>query len=134
VGASLHPDLNPAYEVLLQANPDIVSGDESEDQGETVYIIYQYPWRDEKVGFFLRSVEVLAEAEKRNEFNQRSRGHVPRTRIPTTTDVCRSGRPVRGLPKNWYNQMWLKTLSDLEARHLRMKPEVPLVHTAEVRE
>jgi hypothetical protein len=131
----LHPDLNPAYEVLLQANPDIVSGDESENQeGETVYIIYQYPWRDEKVGVFLRDIEVLAEIDKRNEINQRSRGNAPRARIPTSVGVCRSGRPVRGLPKNWYNQMWLKTLSDLEARHLRMKPEVPLVHTAEVRE
>jgi hypothetical protein len=119
----------------MQANPDIVSGDESETQeGEPVYIVYQYSWRDEQVGAFLRDIEVLTEAEKRQDFNQRSRGNAPRTRIPTTVNVCRSGSPVRGLPKNWYNQTWLKGLTDLEKRQLRMKPAVPLVHTADVRE
>jgi hypothetical protein len=64
-GATLHPDLAHIEEVLLHANPDIVSGDESENQdGEPVYIIHQYFWRDGKVGIFLRDLEVLAEAHK----------------------------------------------------------------------
>jgi hypothetical protein len=130
----LHPDLNPVFEVLLQATPDIVSCDESENEEcEPVYTVYQYSWRDEKVGVFLRDVEVLAEAKKQNEFNQRTRGKGPRTRIPTTDNVCRPGKPVRGLPKNWYNQTWLKSLTDPEKEQLRMKPEVPLAYTADVR-
>jgi hypothetical protein len=119
---------------IKKLGPSGVSGDESEIQdGETVYVVYDYFWRHEEVGPFLRKIDEMADGTKRNEFGQRSRGNASRKRIPTEQRrVYRPGAPARGLPRNWYNPTFLNGLSDEKKRQLQMQKSVPLVHSPEV--
>lgn len=125
-----HKDLHHYTLFLETLGWDGVSGDESETQArETRYVIYPYEWRNPEVIPWIRVFDVVYEVSMRNSFNERGRGNAARRRVPTTLKETRKGKVIIGLPSNFYNLVWLKTLSDDEKEDLDMQDPVDLTHT-----
>lgn len=129
-----HKDLLRFTEILEVLGWDGVSGDESETEGhETRYVIYPYEWRNPEIIPWIRIFDVVHEVSMRNTFNERGRGNSARTRVATTLkDVTRRGKVIIGLPSNFYNPVWLRTLSEAEQEDLEAQEPMDLVHTAAI--
>lgn len=111
-----------------------MSGDESDTQdGSPRYVIYQYDWRSD-LSEWLQLFDKIYQLSKLDGFGTRSRGNSSRIRVATTTTERRVGKPVPGLPANWYNEKWLSDLEPWEKEDLQMEPDVPLVHSEAVKQ
>ncbi|KAG1881313.1 hypothetical protein F4604DRAFT_1578180, partial [Suillus subluteus] len=132
--AYCHEDLVNYRNILRDMGPDGMSGDESDARdGLKRYVIFLDEWRNPEVAPWIRVFDRIFMTTKFNQVNRPKRGNWPRIRIPTTQcNVRRTGKPVPGLPCNFYNEAWLNTLDEDELETLNVQQSISLVHSEEV--
>lgn len=114
-----------------------MSDDESDHGGEggalqgRRYKIAKVQWRSPEATKWLRTMDFIYAGTKINEDRTSRPGNQFRQRYSSTLE--RVGCPIIGLPRNFYNEMWLSTLNPKERDELRMQPEVDLSFSVEER-
>lgn len=114
--------------------PDGMSGDESDARdGVKRYVIFLDKWRNPAIAPWIRVFDRIFMTTKFNEVNRPKRGNWPRIRVPTTQrNVQREGKPIPGLPRNFYDEAWLSTLDQDDLESLNVQEPIRLVHSPEV--
>jgi len=114
-----------------------MSGDETDRcgrhpiRGQRKFMVVRPYWRSQEVTKWLRVIDNLYMVYRFSSNGRASRGNWVRQRID-------SGRvdpdlfPVTGLPENFYDEEWLRGLSQEEMDRLEVQPGVNLEHSAKV--
>lgn len=111
-----------------------MSGDESERAEENQprvhrkFTVVRPAWRSPKVTTWL---QVFDDAHLDSRFSQSgraTRGSWVRHRVRSNSRVDDAHPPVTGLPRNFYDEGWLRHLSESELDALDMRAEVNLEH------
>lgn len=100
------------------------SSDEEEDTGRLVYRYTPPAWQSKDLRTFFESLDDLGRQDWLRPFGKRrSSGNPPRARV-------RSGKPAdplavapRGLPRNFYDETWLKGLKEWQLMELDVQDE-----------
>lgn len=111
-----------------------MSEDEHDNEGfnlvprskEPKYKITQYTWRSPELHDWLDIFSLMHLANKWHADGRRKRGNWVRTRFLTAKPQTKVGRPVSGLPKNFYNQEWLDGLSPSQLKKYNIQPAIDL--------
>ncbi|KIK31780.1 hypothetical protein CY34DRAFT_102778 [Suillus luteus UH-Slu-Lm8-n1] len=129
-----HEDLVGYRDIIRDMGPDGMSGDESDTRdGIKRYVIFLDKWRNPAVAPWIRVFDRIFMTTKFNEVNRPKRGNWPRIRVPTTQrNVQREGKPIPGLPRNFYDEAWLSTLDQDDLETLNIQEPIRLVHSQEV--
>lgn len=99
---------------------------------EQKYIITQYRWRAPALHDWLETFSTMHLASRWHADGRRTRGNWVRTRFLLPEPPVKEGRPVHGLPKNFYSQEWLNGLSDSDLKKMNIKPAVDLRVDSEI--
>lgn len=116
---------DPALEVnrdwIDRLGVDGHSGDESDHlPTQSRYAIMNVPWRSGDCKKYLRALD-LVHLDKRFDYNGRpTKGAWPRTRVISRRSGDGPSKPVRGLPRNFYDASWLAAQSPETVRSLRI--------------
>ena len=108
----------------------------SEDEGDYVngefrYVIVNPAWRSPLVTPFIRLFDKIHLSSRFTSLNRPKRGAFPHRRFPSRR-VGHPIKPVRGLPRNFYDETWLANLEEFEMRALDIQPERDLSLTDSV--
>lgn len=139
VACDWEPDLaNFAPYVQKLCDEGGVSGDESDNnhqpgryRGQVNYFRIRPVWRAPCVSSWLDVIDKVYVAFRFQENNRATPGNWIRKRH-TTNRVDEKARVVSGLPENFYDRDWLKTLTRKQRRRLRTEPPLDLAHTPHV--
>ena len=121
---------DPTIERLLPLMDKIpvgaMSGDETDHrQNNLNYVVRPPVWRSSEIEPFFMALDDLHLSTRFSSNGRAKRGKFPHPRI-------RSGRPpipgggVPGLPVNFYDPRWLRTLTGFERKELKIKPSIDL--------
>jgi hypothetical protein len=88
-------------------------------------------WRSPEVTKWLRTMDLIYIGTKFYEDGTSVPGNQPRERYPS--DKVEIGRPITGLPRNFYDARWLRTLSPHQLEELDIQPEVDINFTVNER-
>ncbi|EIW77572.1 hypothetical protein CONPUDRAFT_75426 [Coniophora puteana RWD-64-598 SS2] len=83
------------------------------------YVITNPIWRSEQVTHWLRTLDLAYLSTRFNENGRAGKGAFPHLRVPSTRVASESTAP-KGLPKNWYAESYLQTLTSGEQKALEM--------------
>ena len=115
-----------------------MSGDESDNnhqpgryQGQVNYFRVRPVWRARRISSWLDVIDKVYVAFRFQENNRATPGNWIRKRHPTNR-VDEKAKAVFGLPQNFYDKDWLKTLTRKQCRKLQMEPPLDLAHTPSV--
>ena len=86
------------------------------------YKVLKMQWRSVEVTTWLRTMDLVYVGTKFYEDNTAVPGNQFRLRYPS--DVTQIGRPITGLPRNFYNAAWLNTLTPEQLAVLDTQPEI----------
>lgn len=114
-----------------------MSGDETDYCGTTPtggqrkFLVVHPQWRSKEVTNWLRTIDKVYVRHRFSQDGRASRGNWVRQRVDSgrSDNGC---RPVSGLPKNFYDGTWLRTLSERARAELRMQPEISLKHSSTI--
>lgn len=124
----------PALSHLSSAG---MSEDESDHEGKggalqgRRYKITKSQWRSPEVTKWLRTMDLIYAGTKINEDNTRGPGNQFRQRYPSTKEEL--GRAIIGLPRNFYDARWLRTLTPRQLGALSVQPEICIEFSVEER-
>lgn len=114
-----------------------MSGDESDHEAgkrsrrcDRQYKIVNDNWRNPAIRRWLRILDLLYLVSKFNSLGRASKGTWPRVRNPSYKVV--EGVPISGLPKNFYDPIWVADLSEAKCKALDMKPAMNLSFEEEI--
>lgn len=103
----IHPSLHRHGEIVARITADGMSSDEEDTStpGGRQFLIIEKPWRAPQVTQFLRTLDLISRAYKREK-----RGQPMRYRIegPQRSE----SDAVPGLPENFYEDEWLQGLQE----------------------
>lgn len=110
------------------------SGDESgEADSDTELLITKLPWRAPQIRTWMQTLDNLDLVHRFQDGLRSSPGNFPRPRRdpqlhdpPQPLIENRRCLPVKGLPRNFYNNNWLKSLPPYETSRLNVQPPVDL--------
>lgn len=115
------------------------SGDEAQNQDRGSqrapqgrrYRIIDSQWRSPEVTKWLRTMDLVYTGTKFHEDHTSMPGNQFRQRYPSigsdeVPSQVRIGRPIIGLPRNFYDAQWLQTLSPQQIEELGIQPEVDI--------
>lgn len=106
---------------------DAMSEDETEHvRGEPRYVVRTPAWRDPQISVWLQTFDALHLSTRFNPDNTAKRGKFPRLRIRNTNRGSIKGKPVPGLPSNFYRKQWLAKCDKFELRALDIQPPLDL--------
>jgi hypothetical protein len=88
------------------------------------YKIVKLQWRSLEATKWLRTMDLIYAGTKINEDNTRGPGNQSRPRYPSSKKQL--GRPIKGLPRNFYDPRWLATLTPRKLEELRVQPEISI--------
>ncbi|KAH9021466.1 hypothetical protein EDB85DRAFT_1871863, partial [Lactarius pseudohatsudake] len=88
-------------------------------------------WRSPEVTKWLRIMDLLHIGTRFNDDGTPMPGNQARERYPS--NKTQTGRPITGLPRNFYNAEWLTTLSPGQLVDLDVQPEVDISFTVDER-
>jgi hypothetical protein len=109
-----------------------MSGDETDHrQGQVRHVVLRLPWRSPALKSLMKTLDLVHISSRFSTTGRAKRGAFPHRRIPSSR-VEHDSTPVPGLPRNFYDPIWLKSLSKLERRALQVKDEVDLTLTKDV--
>ena len=119
-----------------------MSEDESDHGGEGAsdtqsgpkkrrYKVLKVQWRSIEVTKWLRTMDLIFSGTKINEDGTATPGNEFRRRYPS--DEMQIGKPITGLPRNFYDAKWLQTLSLNELAKLNVQPEMNINFTIDER-
>lgn len=100
-----------------------VSGNSSDESEGDNYAIRRKEWRSTEVQYLL--VYIDANRKTTNEFGSNLPGTRPHTRFRRRNANASIHRPVAGLPRNFYNNAWYDSLTEIQQFHL--DPSDPVV-------
>lgn len=90
------------------------SGDETDYhyQGSVPrYNILKLPWRSDPATNYLRALDVLHISTRFTKTGRKKRGAFPHVRVNNRRFVDNDADPVAGLPRNFYDSVWLAGLT-----------------------
>ena len=93
--------------------------------------IVNMQWRSPEVTKWLRTMDLIYIGTKFYEDGTSMPGNQFRERYPS--DKVETGRPITGLPRNFYDARWLRTLSPHQLEVLDIQPEVDINFTVNER-
>lgn len=115
-----------------------MSGDESDNNhqpgrywGQVNYFRIRPAWRAPCVSSWLDVIDKVYVAFRFQENNRATPGNWIRKRH-TTNRVDEKVKVVSGLPENFYDKDWLKTLTRSQRRKLQTEAPLDLTHTPHV--
>lgn len=115
-----------------------MSGDESDNnhqpgqyRGQANYFRIRPAWRATCVSTWLDVIDKIYVASRFQENNRATPGNWVRKRHPTNR-TNEKAKAVPGLPENFYDADWLRSLTQRQRDKLRMKPALVLAHTPHV--
>ncbi|RXW15482.1 hypothetical protein EST38_g10376 [Candolleomyces aberdarensis] len=105
------------------------SGDESDERRlDRALRITKLPWHAKRIQDWMETLDRLHVALRLNDNGRPATGKWPRLRVdpelgdpPVVLMECFKDSPVKGLPPNFYNQRWLRTLTALEVNRLEIR-------------
>lgn len=110
----LRPKLRPLLRWLAMMDPVHMSADETDGTKKrhpAVFYVVESEWMSEELRTFLKQVDELYRDDWAHPSGRRrSQGNPPRTRLPSKKPANTTCVAPRGMPKNFYNRAWLKTL------------------------
>ena len=112
-----------------------MSEDESDHEGKggalqgRRYKITKSQWRSPEVTKWLRTMDLIYTGTKINEDNTWGPGNQFRQRYPSTKEEL--GRAIIGLPRNFYDARWLRTLTPRQLGALSVQPEICIEFSVE---
>lgn len=118
------------YSMLNDLGPEGQSSDESDvEDRRKPCVVRVKAWRSPAVN---RAMEYLSAKRIIDTGSGPHRGRLPheRTREPHLQRVSKRD-PIRQLPINYYDPIWIDTLPEFERRQLRVKEEAPLPNITE---
>ncbi|KII83527.1 hypothetical protein PLICRDRAFT_180304 [Plicaturopsis crispa FD-325 SS-3] len=125
--STVHPDVHQ-FEDLWKIIPhDAMSGDETDKgvhSGRARYVITTLDWRSQAALTWLRAFDKL-HLSTRFRGSKAKAGNFPHYWVPSRRAEQDCVAP-RGLPQNFYDEIWLSRLDDDERRRLKMRPAVDL--------
>lgn len=95
------------------------------------YFVIRPVWRSEAVTDWLRVMDHVYYARRFTPDGRVTRGRWMRNRKPSSK-VDLTATPIKGLPINFYDKGWLKSLPSKKWRSLKMKEAINLTHTEEI--
>lgn len=95
------------------------------------YFVIRPMWRSEAITNWLRVMDHVYLARRFTPDGRVTRGRWVRNRKPSSK-VNLAATPINGLPINFYDEEWLKSLPPKKKRSLKMKEPIDLTHTKEV--
>jgi hypothetical protein len=115
--------------ILKDLGPDAMSSDESdtgEPVGNNTYWRIPKAWLSPSITALMRGVDISQPPKRRPGNARRYRiDHPPQhARIPNAILDSHNMAYVGGLPSNWYNQLWVKSLRPLALEKMKMAAEV----------
>ncbi|KAI9456349.1 hypothetical protein BJY52DRAFT_1276330 [Lactarius psammicola] len=133
------------HETLYRFTPDLkklsrggMSEDESDHGGERGALqgrrfkIIKTQWRSLEVTQWLRTMDLIYAGTKINEDQTLGPGNQFRQRYPSALEQV--GYPIIGLPRNFYNERWLRSLSPKQRDELCVEPETDISFSVEERQ
>lgn len=135
----MEPELAQFQDYIDQlADGGGMSGDETDHRGtmptkgQRKFLVVHPGWRSTEVTKWLQTIDKVYVHHRFSEDGRASRGNWVRQRVDSGRfdGGC---RPVSGLPKNFYDIAWLRTLSEKARVGLRIQPEVSLEHSSAVK-
>lgn len=114
-----------------------MSEDESDHEGKGGMLqgrrfkIVKVQWRSPEATKWLRTMDLIYAGTRINEDQTSGPGNQFRQRYQSMRE--HAGHPIIGLPRNFYDERWLKSLSPHEREQLRMQPDIDINFSAEER-
>lgn len=114
-----------------------MSEDESDHGGECGALqgrrfkIAKIQWRSPEVTKWLRTMDLVYAGTKINEDQTLGPGNQFRQRYPSALEQV--GNPIVGLPRNFYDERWLRALSPYRREQLDVQPEIDINFSVEER-
>ena len=105
-------------------------GKRSTLQGRRFKII-KPSWRSPEATKWLRGLDLFYAGTKFNEDHTPQPGNQFRQRYPSELENI--GNPIVGLPRNFYNERWLRSLSPQKRAQLFIQPEIDINFSVEER-
>lgn len=105
-----------------------MSGDESDHaDGEERYAYTNLPWRNPatEVKQWFKNFDYLHLSTRFTADDRATSGKFPHIRI-NSTRIERHATPVPGLPRNFYDPVWLERMDDFQVRELDVQPSIDL--------
>jgi hypothetical protein len=121
----------PVFQSLPMA---AMSGDETDHRGtERRYIITTLPWRSAAIRDWMQVFDDLHLTMRFTNGDRATAGKFPHTRIalPNRKERCLDA-PVKGLPRNFYDDDFYARLNKLERKELNAQKPIDLTFTPEV--
>ncbi|KAF8058574.1 hypothetical protein FPV67DRAFT_1428039 [Lyophyllum atratum] len=113
-----------------------MSGDESVFDGDASdsrrYITTKLRWRDSSVDEWLKVFDKLHLSTRFNLANEPGPGQFPHRRVVSTELARRGDDPVKGLPRNFYDEEWLRGLNKSTRDKLNIQDAVDLSFSTEI--
>ena len=129
----IHPDLERFRPLLESLTADTMSGDETDHcHGQTRYAILRVLWRAPAATVWLKTLDLIHLSSRFDSSGRAKRGAFPHKRVPSSR-VEHNAEPVPGLPRNFYDPIWLQSLSEHGRRKLQIQHSVDLTMTEDVR-
>ena len=122
---------------LQQLSRGGMSEDESDHGGECGasqarrFKIVKVQWRSVEVLKWLRTMDLIYTGTKINEDRTMGPGNQFRQRYPSALENI--GCPIKGLPRNFYDERWLRALSPRRREELRIQPDIDINFSVEER-
>lgn len=114
-----------------------MSGDESDrnakqtDKKYKKYFVVQPIWRSQEVTEWLNIMDLVYVSSRFAADGRAAKGNWIRNRVRSAS-VDRDSRPIPGLPHNFYDQSWLRSLTPKERKALGSRGAVDLRHNEEI--
>jgi hypothetical protein len=99
--------------------------------GEFRYVIVNPPWCATNIAEFMKVFDKIHLSSRFTSMDRPKRGAFPHRRFPSRR-VDRSSEPVPSLPVNFYEPIWLNSLSEFKLCELDVQPPVDLSFTPSV--
>lgn len=111
-----------------------MSGDESDrntKKTDRKYFIVRPIWRSQEVTEWLRIMDFVHISSRFAADGRATKGNWIRDRVRSMR-VDQNSKPIPGLPYNFYDQIWLRSLTPKERKALRVREAIDLSHSEEI--
>lgn len=95
------------------------------------YFVIRPAWRSPEVTNWLRVMDHLYLGSRFAADGRATRGKWTRDRVQSNK-VDQAAQAIKGLPENFYDKVWLASLSPKKKRRLNVKEAINLTHTEEI--
>lgn len=113
---------------------EAMSGDESSNESQSpAYAITTLPWRNPspEITRWLRTFDLLHLSTRFGSDDRPTPGQFPHRRIPSKR-IEAYHTPPQGLPRNFYDPVWLQTLDNFETETLNIQPPIDLSFSSDM--